>query len=635
MSDYFGDKTDLSNESTVVMNTDEIDAKLRLMREEAIQGKSNAETDFVIPPDFMDMTVVEEPTELESTAQQEEFFAPQPDEQILPPIAEDRDDAEEYDEDFNTPAEHAKHKKKVRNLVICAIVAIVLIGVLAIVLIAKDAKSDTEYISNMEIAQTYYNDGEYDKALSALRQAMSIKKTDECLLLMADCYEAKNDYVNALAILESSNTGSAEIKDRIEGLKIAQKAFEDGNKVVIGGEEYSVDITSLDLADKGLRSKDLNELQKLTELTTLKLGKNKIDKLNFLVPLKNLVSLDLSENNIKDVDMLVSLSSLKTLHLDGNKIENFEPLCSLKNLTTLTITGMKISESQLKQLEEALPNCSISSDEAEKDVVEIEIGGKKFKSDVKEIDLSNRNISDISDLNKCTELEILNLAGNSVSDISTLLDLPKLKSLSLENNNISDIRPLMSLTTLEYLNLSGNKISSIAALSELTALEELSLKGNSINDFSPISNLVLLDMLDLTKTGITDSSLQYLYKLKDLQRLALDDNSISMKGYNSLKAQLPNCNISHSDFGKITLGKKSFAPDAVTVDASGQGIKDISAAAGFACVEKMNLSKNSISDLTPLYGLDTLKELDVSGNNLSEAQISELMSALPACRITY
>lgn len=629
MSDYFGDKTDLSNESTVVMNADEIDEKLRLMREETVKEQVRADENFVIPPDFFDMTVVEQAVEPEPEAQPEEFFAPEPDEQILPP------DTEEYDEEFSSPAEQAKHKKRVRNLVICAIVAIVLVGVLAIVLIAKHAKSDTEYINNIELAQVYYDDGEYDKALSALRQAMSINKTDDCLLLMAACYEAKQDYVNALAILESSNTGSIEIKNRIKELKKAQKAFEEGKKVVIGGEEYPVDITSLDLSDKGLKSKDLNMLEKLTELTTLKLAGNRIDKLDFLIPLKNLVSLDLSENSIKELDVLVRLTSLKTLHLDGNEIEDFTPLCNLKSLTTLTITDIKINESQLKELEEALPNCSISSDEAEKDVVEIKLGGKTFKNDVKEIDLSNRSISDISPLAECTELEILNLAGNSISDISTLIDLPKLRSLSLENNNISDVSPLMSLTTLEYLNLSGNRISSVAALSELTALEELSLKGNRISDFSPISNLVLLDMLDLTNTGITDGSLQYLYKLKDLKRLALDDNNISMKGYNSLKAELPNCNISHSDFGEITLGKKSFAADSVSVDASGQGIKDISAAAGFACVEKMNLSKNSISDLTPLYGLNTLKVLDVSGNGLSEEQIYELMSALPNCQIIY
>lgn len=48
---------------------------------------------------------------------------------------------------------------------------------------------------------------------------MEVKKTDECLLLMSRCYEAKYDYVNAIAILESSTSGSDEIKSEIERLK--------------------------------------------------------------------------------------------------------------------------------------------------------------------------------------------------------------------------------------------------------------------------------------------------------------------------------------------------------------------------------------------------------------------------------
>lgn len=627
MSNYFENETDLNNEKTVVMNADEIDEKIRLMGEQTVNEPKYDTESFVIPPDFYDMTVEEKVPLPEE--KQDDFVAAPLEEQVLMP------DFDEFGEEVPASDAGKKHKKKTRKLVICAIVAVVLVGILACVIAAKHSRGDAEYISNYDMAQHYYDDGEYDKALDALRQAMSIDKTDECLLLMADCYEAKHDYVNAIAILESSNTQSSEIKERIEELKRAQQAYEDGNKVIIDGEEYQVNITSIDLSGRRLRSGELTELERLTELTSLKLAKNRIESLNFLKPLNQLVSLDLSENEITDIDVLARLTSLKTLHLDGNKIKDFEPLYNLKNLTKLSITDIKINESQLKELKEALPNCSISSDEAEKDVKEIKLGGKTFNSDVKELDLSNRSISDISALKDCTELEILNLAGNSVQDISILLDLPKLRSVSLENNNISDIGPLMSLTTLEYLNLSGNKISSVAALSELTALNELSLKGNKIGDFSPLSNLVLLDMLDLTNTGITDSSLQYLYKFKDLARLALDNNNISMKAYNKLKEELPNCNISHSDFGKITLGSKSFAADAISVDASGLGLKDISAAAGFACVEKMDLSNNNISDLTPLYGLDTLTELKLSGNKLSTGQINELKNALPNCNVIY
>lgn len=623
MSDY---KKDLSNESTVVMNAGEIDEQIRLMREKAISEIQNAEKDgFVIPPDDYDMTIAESV----SASEVDELPVPEDDEQIIEP----EEEAEE--EEFDSADEKAKHKKKVRILVACAIVAAILIGVLVAIIVAKNAHKKAEYEQSFEKAQSYYYDEQYDDALEALRRAMGVEKTDECLLLMSECYEAKNDYVNALAILDSSSSGDVKIKERIRELKKAQAAYEKGNTVIIDYEEYPVDTTSLDLSGKGLKSSELSELSKLTELTSLKLSNNKITDLGFLKPLKKLVSLDLSRNKIEEIDSLSRLTSLKTLHLDGNQISDFEPLYKLTKLTTLTISGMKIGEKQLKELKEALPNCMITSDEAEKDVEDITIGGKTFKSNVKELDLSKCGVSDITALSACTELESINLSGNYISNIAVLMDMPKLKSVNLSRNSISDIRPLMSLTTIEYLDLSGNKVSSVAALGELTALANLNLSGNQIKDFAPISKLVLLSSLNLSGCGMTDASLENLYKLKELDKLNIEDNDISVSAYNKLQSALPKCSISHSEFEKIVLGKKSFEPDAKVVDASNLGLRDISAVEGFVCVERMDLSNNNIGDLAPLFGLKTLKELDLSGNNLNDEQKTAITTELPNCKVYF
>lgn len=623
MSDF---KNNLSDESTVVMNTGDIDEQLRILREKAMEDAQKTVNDsFVIPPEVpedFDMTIVG------SSVEEDEPLQPELDEQVLEPEDEPQGDTESDDE-------HAKHKKKMRIFVICAVVAAILVGVLVAVIVAKNAHKKAEYETYLEKAQTYYYDEQYDDALEALRRAMGVDKTDECLLLMADCYEAKNDYVNALAILDSSTSGDVAIKKRIRELKKAQEAYEKGNTVIIDYEEYPIDITSLDLSKKGLKSSELTDISKLTELTSLKLGKNKITDIAFLKPLGKLVSLDLSNNNIEEIDVLGKLKSLKTLHLDGNEIEDFEPLYKLTKLTALTITDIKISEKQLKELKEALPNCVITSDEAEKDIIDITVGGKTFKSDVKELDLSGRGISDITALSDCTELESINLSGNYISNISVLMDMPKLKTVNLAKNSINDVRPLMSLTTIEYLDISGNKVTSIAALGELTALENLNLSGNAIKDFSPIKKLVLLNKLYLSDCNLTDEALPNLYKLKELSSLSIENNNISITAFNKLQEELPKCSISHSEFEKIVLGKKSFEQDARVVDASNLGLKDISAASGFLCVEKLDLSNNSITDVSPLFELKTLKELDLSGNNLSLEQKDAIQSKLPNCTIYF
>ncbi len=51
-------------------------------------------------------------------------------------------------------------------------------------------------------------------------------------------------------------------------------------------------------------------------------------------------------------------------------------------------------------------------------------------------------------------------------------------------------------------------------------------------------------------------------------------------------------------------------------------------------LEQLNAAQNAIRDVTPLYGLKKLRELFITGNELSKGQIMELISVLPDCRIT-
>lgn len=95
-------------------------------------------------------------------------------------------------------------------------------------------------------------------------------------------------------------------------------------------------------------------------------------------------------------------------------------------------------------------------------------------------------ISDISGIEKFTNLTKLNASNNKISDISALKGLTNLTELYLNYNNISDISSLKELTNLTRLALGNNKISDISTLKGLTNLSELNLMRNQISDISPI-----------------------------------------------------------------------------------------------------------------------------------------------------
>lgn len=644
-------RKDPNEEKTVVVKKSDIEQQLHKFDEEkTVLDTVNEGYKSIFDPELEE--ILRETEGYELTPQNEDG-EPEYDESGLPDEPGSR--AEEI---IREQAERREHKRKKKLIIICAAIVAALAAMLALILLLKTGGAEKDYDKAFSRAQEYYYSGDYDNALSKLREVMEIKKTDECLLLMSRCYEAKYDYVNAIAILESSTSGDEKIKTEIERLKKAKEDYDSGKIVVICGEQYDVETTVLDLSGKGAGSAALKDIAKLTELTSLKLSDNKISELDFLSSLKKLSSLDLSNNKISDISPLKKLSSIRTLHLDGNEIKDFSPLYGLDSLSMLTIGDMDIKQSQLKKLKEELPDCIIYSDDAKEDVIEIKLGGKTFDNNVTELDLSGCDVHDISLLSVCTKLKKLDLSDNSISDISALVDIPELAELDLSNNRISDISPLMSVSKLTYLNLAGNRIKSVAALQDLTSLTELNLSSNELGGIAAVGRLTNLKTLWLDDTGLKDASLEELYGLKNLKKLSIKDNSeLSEAAVTTLQKKLSGCTISHSELKReIVLGGKSFACDAETVEANGLGLSDISKASGFSNVKHLDLSNNSISRLSPLSQLKTLETLDLSnnrisdvsaltslknlkqlwlgGNSISAEQLQSLKAALPNCYIS-
>lgn len=146
--------------------------------------------------------------------------------------------------------------------------------------------------------------------------------------------------------------------------------------------------------------------------------------------------------------------------------------------TTTTPKPKETTTAAPKPKEEA----PVTTPEPEEGVIIIK--GKKYSTDLTELKLSNKGLTDddIKELSKMTQLTRLELDGNNISDISCLKNLKKLKVLSLNGNKISDISALKNLTNLTELYLDDNKISNISALNGLSKLKKLSIANNKVSD---------------------------------------------------------------------------------------------------------------------------------------------------------
>ena len=98
----------------------------------------------------------------------------------------------------------------------------------------------------------------------------------------------------------------------------------------------------------------------------------------------------------------------------------------------------------------------------------------------------------------------LDLSSRNLTDLSALAGLTGLRELDLRDNAVEELWPLAGLTGLRVLHLSGNRIADLSPLAGLTALEQLSLAGNRIADLRPLAGLTGLERLHLSANRIGD-----------------------------------------------------------------------------------------------------------------------------------
>ena len=542
------------------------------------------------------------------------------------------------------PAVHKRPSRR-RAYVICTILAAVFIIALAVVLMSiSDNRTYNDYMNQ---AQLLYYNKDYDGALSILRKAAAVEKTDECLLLMAECYEIQGNYTRALEVLRSMDTKKTVVASKIASIESKRKSLSATETVSIGGKQFRSGTTKLVLDNMGLDDSVLEEVMQLYAIDSLSIAGNNLRDISKLSTLGGLVTLNLSGNQVANLSPLTALTGLRTLYLDENPITDFSPLTQLSGLTSLSLKGIPITQSQLETLSRALPNCAIHSEQAQEETQDITFGGVTFSSTVTDLDLSEMGLRDISALANCQYLIHLNLSGNSISDLSPLMNLPYLQWLDISYNAVSDLRPLMGIDTLTFLNAAGNSINSTSALTMMNGLGTLYLDENPIWDFSGLRKVKTLSVLGLNNTGLDDVGLSYLKGLSMLSVLNIENNSdLTGEAVDELKTYLNACEINHSQLSyAVNFDGVEVLSDTVVLDLQGLQIADIDNIRKLGSLEVVNLSNNMISnlypleyadsrftiislslrdnliqDLTPISFLTQIETLDLANNDISSLQ---------------
>ena len=183
--------------------------------------------------------------------------------------------------------------------------------------------------------------------------------------------------------------------------------YEMPDYIIIDGEQFSTELTELNLSHLHVTNQDIELLQYMINLERLSLSVWEGHDITPLASMKNLIRLHLV-GTPRDITPLSELTSLEVLIWEFCQSDDLTPLSSLVNLNFLF--------------------------------------------------LEINQVSNLSPLSSLINLERLDLLGHQIADVTPLSSLTNLTNLTLLSDKLVDITPLKYLTNLTEAYLFGHQI---------------------------------------------------------------------------------------------------------------------------------------------------------------------------------
>lgn len=240
----------------------------------------------------------------------------------------------------------------------------------------------------------------------------------------------------------------------------------------------------------------------------------------------------------------------------------------------------------------------------------VDLNDIKDMTALSELDLSgNEYIQSIEPLGQLINLRLLNLSGTNVSDLTPIRNLTELVELDLTRTKVFDLSPLRYAAKLARLNINETEVRSVAVLEKMTAMQNLEMQGTHVFDFEALSFLTRLVNLDLRNTQLT--SLAPIAELSTLMELNVSKTNIQ-------------------DLTPVT-GLENL----VTLNIDSTLVRDLQALTGLHKLEVLHANHTFISNLTPLQKLPALERVYCDQTPVKKTAADAFMSAKPGVLVIY
>lgn len=284
-----------------------------------------------------------------------------------------------------------------------------------------------------------------------------------------------------LEVLDLTNNQMEDL-DSIRPLIHLRHLSVNGNSLTcINGLSSLPNLMSFEAQDNMLSQVDFVHIQAyvpLLQLERVDLSHNKLVICNGIDHLEHLMELDIRSNCLKEIQVNQVMPRLKVLKASENELSDFE-LALVPHIRVLYLDDNQISELTAAHALRHIESLALRRQRVEHLEIDLE-----NICDIRKLFLGGNNLKDFTLPTAFHSMKYLELAGARIHSLAPNFAemAPNLRVLNLSNNDISNIMPLSGLNRLERLMLPNNSLTSTEDIAEvlvcLPRLKALDLRAN-------------------------------------------------------------------------------------------------------------------------------------------------------------
>lgn len=484
-------------------------------------------------------------------------------------------------------------------------------------------------------------------------------------------------YLSELLNLDVSNTpvkngaGLARFKKLVE-LNLSNTLIKELSGVIELDELQRLNLS-------GLKKIDFKGLSQLDQLSQLNLSNTLFSDFGLLENMNKLNTLILDHTEFKTLEGIEKVQGLNVLRIENTKIASLQPLENLENLRLVYCDNSDISKDEVQRFIANKPGVLVIYETQALDQWWENLN-PQLKQIIKERNDSLPENPDTELLHRIIFTEKVDLSGRSdLKSLEGFQQLINVRTIDLSGTQVSDLTPLKDLNGLIELNLNYTPISDLSALSDHQSLQVLFIENTSISQLEPLINnkslswvyadsskvtteivsdfkakneaTVVYQTDELTQwwLGLPKTWRRFLSKVMalesepegcDLQRL-VDADSLNISSSTDIQSLKPLARFYR--LNSLTLDQinfESLAPVSelgtlVRLKISGCPVSDFTAITSLYNLDYLNLSGTPVAELEFIILLPQLKHLELQATAVNDLKPLSYLKQLEYLDISY